>query len=305
MKSTKEYRLFGNLIQFRGLDDSQKVRGAERDILFINEANEVDQETFTQLNMRTKVKVIVDYNPSEEFWTEDLKLRDNSAFFITTFRNNPYLGQAQIDEIQNLEFTNPSLYKIYGLGLFADIEGLVYTNWAAATKFPADCRNVGYGLDFGFSNDVTALVKCGIWGGEIYAEEKIYQTGLTNLDLNKLLKDPAIIDNRRIPIIADPGGGGAMNIEELRRMGWNIHGARKGAGSISFGISMVQPYKLNLIGENIIKERKNYAYVKDKRGGFLNEPVDRWNHGMDGLRYWGIENLSTPVIVQRRRVAGI
>lgn len=292
-KSERTYNLFGNTFEFIGLDDSQKVRGRKRDVLFINEANEVDYETFVQLNLRTTTKVIIDYNPSEEFWSEDLKLRDDAAFFITTYKDNPFLPEAQINEIEGLKDKNKSLYQVYALGLFAEIEGLVYTNRREVSKFPDDARNVAYGLDFGFSNDVTALVKCGIWGGEVYAKDVIYETGLTNLDLNERFKSIGL--SKTDLIIADPGGGGAMNIEELRRMGWNIVAAKKGQGSVMYGIGVLQSAgRLNLCGAGIVKEGKSYAFKKDSSGKTLNEPIDKWNHSLDALRYWATEHLETP-----------
>jgi phage terminase large subunit len=301
-KSNREYILFGNTVEFIGLDKSQKVRGRGRDVLFINEANEVDYETFVQLNIRTTTKVFIDYNPSEEFWVEDLKQRSDAKFFITTYKDNPFLGELQKEAIEQLKNQDPALYQIYALGMFAELQGLIYSNRAVATAFPIDAKKVAYGLDFGFTNDPTTLIKCGVWSGEVYAEELIYETGLTNLDLGGRLKELNI--PRNALIIADTGGGGTMNIEEIKRMGWNIVGAKKGPGSIKFGIDVLQRYKLNLIGSNLVKEGKNYVWRKDNTGKSLGEPVDRWNHGLDALRYWASEKLSVqaPAPPPRRHI---
>lgn len=295
-KSNFEYSIYGNLIEFIGLDDSQKIRGRQRHVCFVNEANETDHETFVQLNMRTVLKFIIDFNPSEEFWVEDLKLREDAVFHVTTYKDNPFLPESQRREIENLKNVNEALYKVYALGLFAEIEGLVYTNWIEQRDFINDVgvRKFGYGLDFGFSNDVTALVKCCEYGGEVWAESVIYETGLTSNDISNYMSQLGV--KKTDLIIADPGGGGAQQIEELRRKGWNIRPAPKGKGSVVFGIDVLRRYKLNLVGHEIVKERKMYAWQKDKSGSSINEPIDRWNHALDALRYWAVENLQVPQI---------
>ena len=302
-RTDRTYDLNGNMFEFIGLDDSQKVRGRKRDILFINEANDVDEETFTQLNMRTTTKVIIDFNPSEEFWAEDLKKREDSRFYITTHLDNPFLPDVQRQAIEDLKHKDPAQYQIYALGLFAELQGVIYRNKEQALRFPDTAKSVCYALDFGFSNDVTALVRCGLFGGEIYAQELIYETGMTNTDISKRLAELGV-RKRLDEIIADTGNGGAMNIEELKRMGWNIRGAKKGPGSIKYGISVMQRYKLNLIGDNIWKEAKNYVWMKDVNGKPLDEPIDRWNHALDALRYWAMEKAATPQAGVRRSFGG-
>lgn len=302
-RTDRTYDLNGNMFEFIGLDDSQKVRGRKRDILFINEANDVDEETFTQLNMRTTTKVIIDFNPSEEFWAEDLKKREDSRLYITTHLDNPFLPDVQRQAIEDLKHKDPAQYQIYALGLFAELQGVIYRNKEQALRFPDTAKSVCYALDFGFSNDVTALVRCGLFGGEIYAQELIYETGMTNTDISKRLAELGV--RKRVDeIIADTGNGGAMNIEELKRMGWNIRGAKKGPGSIKYGISVMQRYKLNLIGDNIWKEAKNYVWMKDVNGKPLDEPIDRWNHALDALRYWAMEKAATPQTGVRRSFGG-
>ena len=283
-KSANEYNLFGNLIEFFSTDEEQKLKGRKRDLLYINEANEIDYPIFTQLNMRTTQRVIIDYNPSEEFWTNNLlsERKDDTDFFITTYKDNPFLNTEIVKEIESYKITSPNyLWKIYGLGEFSQKVGLIFTNAIRVYEFPEDCKNVIYGIDFGFTNDPTTILKVGQLEGAIYAKELCYETQMRNTDIIERLKEVGV--KRGDLIKADSAE--PKSIHEIRSAGFNIVGATKGKDSIQNGIDFLHRYELRFIGENLWKERNNYVWKTNKDGSFTNDPIDNYNHLLDPLRY--------------------
>jgi phage terminase large subunit len=290
-KTANEYIINTNVIEFISLDQPQKIRGRKRDLLFINEANELDYEDWQQLVFRTSDKIVLDYNPSDEFhWIYDKVLtRDDCSFYKTTYKDNPFLPQQIVKEIERLQDTDDNYWRVYGLGERGQSRSLVFS-FRTISKIPHTAKLVSYGLDFGFSNDPTALVATYIEGTNIYVEEKIYRTGLTNQDIAKLLEGIGL--DRRDEIFADSAE--PKSIEEIHRMGWNIKPTVKGA--INQGIDMLRRYKLYVTSNssNVIKEMRNYKYIEDKNGDLTNKPVDKWNHSCDALRYSVINKLSRP-----------
>jgi phage terminase large subunit len=292
-KSSSEYMLNGNLVEFISLDQPTKVRGRKRDLLFINEANELFFEDWQQLIFRTTGKIILDYNPSDEFhWIYDrVKVREDAEFHITTYKDNPFLESQIIQEIERLKDVDENYWKIYGLGEVGAAKSLIF-NFNLIDTIPENAKFISYGLDFGFTNDPTALVKVYLHDTNLYVKELLYRTGMTNQDIAKELDRLEI--GRREEIFADASE--PKSIEEIYRMGWNIKKADKPQGSVNLGIDMLRRYTLNVTKDslNLIKEGRNYKYKEDKNGNILNEPADAFNHTMDALRYAIFMKLSKP-----------
>ncbi len=266
-KSNSEYRLNGNVVEFTSLDMPQKIRGRKRDFLFVNEANELHYEDWQQLIFRTTERIVIDYNPSEEFhWIYDKVLpRDDVEFYVTTYKDNPFLGKALIKEIERLRDTDEQYWKVYGLGERGASRSLVF-NHIVCESIPETAKFVSYGLDFGYSNDSTALVATYIEGTNMYVKEMLYRTGMTNQDIGNQFKRLQL--DRRDEIFADSAE--PKSIEELHRMGFNVKPTFKGA--INIGIDMIRRYKLHVTKDsiNMIKELRNYKYVEDKNGQVTN-----------------------------------
>tara|TARA_R110002049_G_scaffold186971_2_gene355181 strand:- start:157 stop:1323 length:1167 start_codon:yes stop_codon:yes gene_type:complete len=291
-KSSSEYILYGNLIEFISLDQPQKVRGRKRDLLFINEANELYWEDWQQLLFRTKERVILDYNPSDEYhWIYDKVIpRDDCAFFKTTYLDNPFLGESIKQEIERLKETDEQYWQIYGLGIKGITKSTIF-RYLEVTEIPEQAKFLSYGMDFGYTNDPTTLI--GIWIDDhnLYAKEYLYRTLMTTTDINKFLRDMNI--NREL-IWADSAE--VRLIDELRRMGWNIRPSIKGRDSINAGIDLLKRYKIHLTKDsnNAIQEFRNYKWQEDRSGKMINKPIDNNNHLVDALRYGTYSILSKP-----------
>jgi phage terminase large subunit len=290
-KSANEYYLNGNRIEFISLDEPQKIRGRKRDLLFINEANELNFEDWQQLIFRTTEKVILDYNPSDEFhWIYDQVLtRSDVEFYQTTYRDNPFLSDVIKEEIERLKDIDENYWKVYGLGERGQSRSLIY-NFQTIKEIPEGAKRISYGLDFGFTNDPTSLVETFTMGDNMYVKEHIYRTGMTNQDIANEFKRLGL--DRRDEIFADSAE--PKSIEEIHRMGWNIKPTFK--GSINIGIDMIRRYKLFVTEDSIntIKELRNYKYIEDKNGQLTNKPIDAYNHALDSLRYSIVNKLTKP-----------
>ena len=290
-KSNSEYDVNGNKVEFISLDQPQKIRGRKRDLLFINEANELNYEDWQQLIFRTSEQIIIDYNPSDEFhWIYDKVLtRDDCSFYKTTYVDNPFLPRSIVEEIERLKDTDENYWRVYGLGERGQSRSLVFT-FQTTPKIPPQAKLVSYGLDFGFSNDPTALVGTYMDGDNIYIDELLYRTGLTNQDIAKELERLGL--DRRDEVYADSAE--PKSIEEIYRMGWNVKPTSKGA--INQGIDLLRRYKLHVTesSSNVIKEMRNYKYIEDKDGNLTNKPIDKYNHACDALRYSVINKLARP-----------
>lgn len=291
-KSSSEFKFKGNTIEFISLDKPTKIRGRKRDLLYINEANEITFEDWQQLIFRTTGRIIIDYNPSDEFHFiyDKIKPRDDVDFFITTYKNNPFLSKDIISEIERLKDIDSNYWKVYGLGEVGASQSIIF-RVNDCIDIPETATFLSYGMDFGFTNDPTTLV--GIWkqGDDLYLKEFLYKTGLTNRDIDSYLKTLGV---GRDEIFADSSE--PKSIEELYRMGWNIKPATKGQGSVNIGIDMMKRYRINITGDslNMIKEFKNYKWAEDKNGVILNTPVDMFNHTIDAVRYGLYDKLSRP-----------
>ena len=288
-KTASEYKLNGNTIEFISLDMPQKIRGRKRDLLFANEANELNFEDWQQLLFRTNEKVIIDFNPSEEFhWIYDHVLpRKDVVFYQTSYKDNPFLGAEIKAEIERLKDIDENYWRVYGLGERGQSRSLVYT-FTTIKEIPKEAKLVSYGLDFGYSSDPTSLVRTYILGDNMYVDELLYRTGMTNQDIANEMK--ALGLDRSNEVFADSAE--PKSIEEIYRMGWNVKPTIK--GSINIGIDIIRRYKLHATESsfNLIKELRNYKYIEDKNGHMTNKPVDNFNHALDALRYSVVNKIS-------------
>ena len=292
-KSSSEYKLNGNLIEFVSLDQPQKVRGRKRDALFINEANELYFEDWQQLIMRTSGKVILDYNPSDSFhWIYDKVVpRDDCDFYKTTYIDNPFIDDAVRHEIERLKGSDDDYWRIYGLGERGLSRATIF-QYNTASVIPESAMLLSYGLDFGYTNDPTSLVAVYKDGTDLYIKELIYKTGLTNQDIAEELE--ALGVSKRDEIFADSSE--PKSIEELYRLRWNVKPTQKGADSVRAGIDQLKRHTLYVVAgsPNVEKEFQNYKWKEDKNGQLLREPVDSWNHAIDATRYAAFNKLSRP-----------
>ena len=290
-KSNSEYILNGNLVEFISMDQPQKIRGRKRDLAFLNEANELTFEDWQQIVFRTNGRIILDYNPSDTFhWIYDRVIpRDDADFYQTTYRDNPFLDQTIIDEIERLKETDEHYWRVYGLGERGTNRAQVF-QFTTIQQIPAQAKFLSYGLDFGFTNDPSALVGCYQEGNNLYFQEMIYSTNLTNQDLDREFRKLEI--GRYDEIFGDSAE--PKSIEELHRMGWNIKPTAKGSDSVNAGIDMLKRYKIHILGANLMKEMENYKWMEDKNGNLLNKPEDKWNHLIDAMRYGVYNKLSKP-----------
>jgi phage terminase large subunit len=291
-KSSHEYHLNGNLVEFISLDQPQKIRGRKRNLLYINEANELFYEDWQQLIFRTDGRIILDYNPSESFhWIYDRVIpREDCDFYQTTYRDNPFLDEKIKQEIERLQYTDEDYWRIYGLGERGMSRATVFQFGTA--EIPQEAKLLSYGLDFGFTNDPSAIVAIYQHGENLYLDELLYRTGMTNRDLHHHLQSLGL--DRRDEIFADSAE--PKSIEELHRFGWNIKPTAKGQDSINAGIDILKRHKIfaTARSNNLIKELQNYKWTEDKNGNLLNKPIDVMNHALDAARYAVFNKLSKP-----------
>ena len=291
-KSNSEYYLFGNLVEFISLDQPQKIRGRKRDLLFINEGNELYFEDWQQLVFRTQEKIILDFNPSDEYhWIYDKVLtREDCDFFQTTYLDNPFVDETIKKEIELLRDTDEQYWQIYGLGERAFSKSTVF-KYNEVNQIPSEANLIAYGMDFGYSNDPSTLVSVYTMEHNLYIKEHLYRTQMTTNDINTFLRDENLSSN---PIYADSAE--PRLIAELRRMGHNIFPSVKGKDSINAGIDLLKRYKIHILKDstNAISEFRNYKWKEDKSGRLTNVPEDKFNHIIDPCRYATYSILSRP-----------
>ena len=291
-KSNSEYHLFGNLVEFISLDMPQKIRGRKRDLLFVNEGNELYYEDMQQLLFRTQDKIILDFNPSDEYhWIYDkLITRDDCAFFKTTYLDNPFIEDSIKLEIERLRDTDEQYWQIYGLGERSSSRSTIFT-YAEVNQIPVDANLIAYGMDFGYTNDPTTFVSVYSEGHNLYIKEHLYRTQMTTSDISLFLKEEKLLGN---PIYADSAE--PRLISELRRMGHNIFPSIKGKDSVNAGIDLLKRYKIHILASssNAISEFRNYKWKEDRSGALVNIPEDKHNHIIDPCRYATYSILSRP-----------
>lgn len=280
----------GSIIEFKSYQDSQDAKSGKRDYFFLNEANGISFEIYSELAMRTKKKVFVDYNPNARFWVHDKLIgKEGTELIISDHRHNPFLPDIIRKKIEALREDDEELWKVYARGVTGKIEGLIYRNWGTIGTIPTEAQLIGMGLDFGFTNDPTACVMVYRYNGELIIDELLYHKGYTNQDIAQFFTQSGI--NKSVSIVADSAE--PKSIEELRRMGWRVEGANKGKDSILNGIDILKRFRFSVTNRssNLIKELNAYKW-KEKDGNATNVPIDSFNHGMDALRYLALNKLA-------------
>lgn len=275
-------------IEFFSADTYTKVHGAQRDILFINECNNLSYEIFRQLAIRTSKAIILDWNPRSRFWfDEHLASRDDVRLIHSTYRDNPFLSAEQIAEIESNR-SDANWWRVYGEGETGSVEGLIYTNWDIVDTMPSS-RHEYIGIDFGFTNDPTAILRVRKSGGELYVDELCYRRGYDNTMIARLLKDEGC--NAYTDIVADSAE--PKSIREINAYGLNCKPVTKSPDSILNGIQVLQRYKLHVTQRSIgtINELRNYSWKQDVNGNYMNKPIGIFDHAMDALRYVGLTYL--------------
>ena len=281
----------GSFIEFFSADDSSKLRGGRRSILYINECNSVSFESFNELSIRTKDEVFLDYNPTAEFWVQtELEGQEDAEKIILTYKDNEALDKGIIDQIEkNIKKAETSNYwrnwvRVYVDGEMGQLEGVVFSNWKPIDTIPNEARLIGIGVDFGYTNDPTSIIEVYKMNETRILNEVTYQTGLLNSDIAKILP-------RDVPVYADSAE--PKSIADIQRYGITIKGVTKGRDSINYGIDVMQRenYLVTSQSTNLIKELRSYCWDTDKTGKRLNKPIDNFNHAIDAVRYHEMETL--------------
>ena len=279
-KTDYTYTFGTNKIEFFSADQPGKVRGPRRDVLFVNEANNISLETFTQLEIRTRKTIWLDWNPVSEFWWYTDILPNHDVDFITlTYKDNEALSSEIVETIES-RMHNKNWWQVYGLGQLGEIEGRIYMGWNQIDSVPEDARLERYGLDFGYTNDPTAIVAIYKYNNGLILDEVTYQTRLTNTNIGDILKNQphAIV----VCDSAEP-----KSIDELSLMGIPAIASTKGPGSVNQGIQTVQDQVISITKRsvNVLKEYRNYMWEKDKDDKTINKPSQILDHSMDAIRY--------------------
>lgn len=290
----------GSLIEFKSYKDAQDAKNGKRDILFVNEANGVAYEVYNQLAMRTSEEIFIDYNPTTSFWVhENLIGQPEVVVFYSNFSHNPFADPEIIKHVRTYKERDPESWRVYGLGKTGNIKGLIFRSVNWIDEMPKNLKKRCYGLDFGFTNDPTALCEIGELHGDLYGRELIYSLGMTNQDISRELKTLGI--SQYSEIFADSAE--PKSIAELKADGWNVIAAVKGADSVKHGIDLMKQYRWNITASSINwkREQANYKW-QEKDGIPFNKPIDNFNHLWDAGRYatvmkWGNIRRSLPQII--------
>lgn len=295
----------GTVLQFKAFDTIGKAKAAgKRDWLFLNEANHIHFEIADALMIRSK-ETWIDYNPDNEFWVHTEVLPEpNSEFLLLTYKDNEACPKETIEDLEikiskafydiNADWNDVNNIKseywanwcrVYISGLTGSLQGVIFNNWKQIDNIPIEAKLLGYGLDFGYTNDPTTIIEVYKYNDKRIINEICYAKGLSNAQISKYIttKLPCYCDS------AEP-----KSIAELKNYGINAKAVTKGADSIKFGIQTIQEnnYLVTSKSINTIKELRKYAWAKDKATGEqLNEPIDNFNHSMDAWRYHEMETL--------------
>ena len=287
----------GSIIEFFSADSEARLRGARRQVVYINEANNIDFESYYQLAIRTSEAIYIDFNPTHEFWAHTEVLPEQDAeLIILTYNDNEALPDTIKRDIElNRTKAETSAYwanwwKVYGLGQVGTLQGAIYEDFEVVEGIDVSrAKFVALGLDWGFSNDPTALVAIYRQGDCILVQELLYSTGLTNQDIADKLRSLGI--TRAWEIVADSAE--PKSIEEIYRLGFNIKPAEKGPDSVRNGIDILKRFKLQVTKDstNLIKELRSYTWATDKEGKNTGVPIDSFNHACDAMRYVALNKL--------------
>jgi phage terminase large subunit len=286
----------GSYIEFFSVEQPDKLRGARRNVLYCNEANNIPFEAYNQLSIRTSGDIWIDFNPTANFWAHKEVANQPDADFITlTYLDNEALPQTIVDDIEQAkEKAKTSEYwsnwwKVYGLGQVGSLEGVCIKEWQEI-KLPLEARLLCYGMDFGYSNDPTTLIGLYKYNDAYIFDEIIYQKKLLNSDTSNLFKAHDI----NAVVYADSAE--PKSIAELRTLGHKVLPCTKGKDSIVYGINLINQNKIYVTSrsKNLIKELQSYTWMKDREGNTINKPIDAFNHCIDAARYAITSQLQTP-----------
>lgn len=301
-KTTRKWKLGKSFIIFKTIDTIGKAKSGKRDGVFINECNHQIWEIAEQLIIKSK-KVIIDWNPSAKFWFHKKikpNIEDYRPYHLTrtTYHDNLALDEDTKRRIENMWKDDPYKYAVYVLGELGKRDGLIIPEYQTFTEWPTNGIKRGYFLDFGFTNDVTSLGEAVIAGDYIYSKQIIYKTGLLTRDLNDLMVKAGV--NKKIPIYCD---NIPKEVAELAAYGWILIKTKKFPGSVVYGINILKQYKhyLHEKSTDAQEEFDNYEWTKID-GEFVEVPIDKYNHYIDGLRYYAMANASKVVTQSLQRV---
>jgi len=296
-KSTLKYTFVnGSYIEFFSVDQPDKLRGARRNVLYVNECNNVDFDSYYQLAIRTSGEIWLDYNPSSLFWVDREIINQDDVDFITlTYLDNEALSDTIVKEIESAkEKAKTSSYwenwwQVYGLGQTGSLEGVCIPDWQEI-QLPTEARLLCYGMDWGYSNDPTSLIAMYKYNDAYIFDELIYQKGLLNSDISDLLKTNGVND------IVYADSAEPKSIAELNSYGHNVLPVSKGRDSIVYGLNLINQNKVYVTSrsKNLINELRNYIWMVDKQGNKLNKPIDAYNHAIDAMRYAMTSQLENP-----------
>ena len=296
----------GSIFQFVPADDQARFMGPRQDFVLIDEAYNVTKGIFDQVEIRTNIQILLTWNPVSPFWATKLEdERDDVAVIHATYKKNPYVPQSIIDSLERRALIDPNFYRVFVLGKYGSLEGLIFqegTHWNKCDELPEDFKRQIYVVDYGFTNDPSAVLELRYSDGEFWVDEIEYKPGMFNKDIHDVIKLRHIQDPDKEPeepktheelkrikirteVVADSAE--PKSNAELRLLGLNIIASVKGPDSIKFGINTMKGFKLNVTKSSIntIKELRNYSWKKDKQGELTGVPIDNWNHSLDAIRY--------------------
>lgn len=277
----------GSQIEFFSADDDSKLRGGRRDRAFLNECNNLKLEAFDEIEVRTKEFVFLDWNPTNEFWfyTDVLNHRDDVEHIILNYTHNEAIPEEIKQSIEQRK-NRKGWWQVYGLGLLGEVEGKIYKDWVIIDEIPEGAKLERRGLDYGYTNDPTAIVDVYKYNGGYVLNELVYRKGMTNKDIADVLKSFA--DVLTIADSSEPKSN-----DELKLYGISVVGAVKGAGSVNQGIQLIQglPIWITKRSVNLINEYRNYLWATDRDGKVLNVPEGGKDHVLDAVRY-AIQSLN-------------
>lgn len=287
----------GSTLEFLAFKDGLSARQGKRNIAFLTEANSIAWEIFFQINARSD-EVFIDFNPTAPFWAHDkLMHRDDAITFISNWTHNPFASAQAVAEIKRMATDDPESYKVYGLGKTGKVGGLIHPTITIVPTFPKNCRNVGYGMDLGYTNSPTTLVKGGLLNErDLYLDQMIYQRRLGKEQIGLLLKLLRIPRYQRI--IADSSS--PETIDHLEEGGWRVEGAAKGPGSVNDSITLLNYYNLHVTERSVemIEEQKRYRWAVQRTGDYAgrltNKPVKAFDHCWDAAKYYATGHLTIP-----------
>jgi len=286
----------GSYIEFFSAEEDAKLRGARRNILYINEANNISFDAYNQLAMRTDGDIYLDYNPTHRFWVNtDVMGQPDTESITLTYRDNEALSQTVIDFLESkISLALTSAYwknwvDVYVFGKQGKLDGVIFENWQEIIDIPEEARLIGYGLDFGYTNDPSAVVAVYKYNEDIILDEILYEKGMSNSEIATRLKSLGVSSSSEIYAdSAEP-----KSIDDLKKYGLRVLPAQKGKDSINFGISILQDYNMLVTkrSNNLKDEFNRYSWAKDREGNTMNVPIDSYNHLCDSLRYLAVSKL--------------